>query len=398
LTVLLRAVLVALFALITVTQIIRTAVVTSFVDQRPTVVANLWPAHPKVLKSLAMADVGEAAGRGQPPGPQTLESVRQLAATAPLYAEPFLVHAALAQRAGDYQRAESLLVQARQRDPRSRAARYLLGDLYLRAGRIIPALAEMSVLSRLLPGSATQLAPALAEFARTSGSVSEVRAILNDYPELEPAVLLELAEDHRNAELILALANRRSDPNGAPAWQAKLIHQLIEEGQYNEAYVTWAKIAGVEAGAGRGLYNSTFRTGDGPPPFNWALSSSGGGIAEPIGEGGGLHVLYYGREDLVLARQLLLLPPGSYGLGMDVNGALANGSSLAWTLTCLPDKQQLLNLPFDKNSETHAVFGRFQIPAQSCIAQWLELTGKGQEFPKPADFRISGLQLNRLGG
>ncbi|MEJ7775842.1 MAG: hypothetical protein WKF52_00305 [Sphingomicrobium sp.] len=254
------------------------------------------------------------------------------------------------------------------------------------------------MLSRLIPGAAAQLAPALAEFARTSRSSAQVRKIFSAYPELEPTVLSELAEDPRNADLIIALARPKTDTNDAPSWQTKLISNLIEKREYEKAYSTWASISGVEGGSGRGLFNPAFRRSGHPPPFNWTLSSTGGGVAEPVRERGGLHISYFGREDVVLAKQLLLLPVGRYELAAEVTGELGKGRAVAWTLTCLPTKQEVLNLPLDESSESKPSNGAFQITAQDCAAQWLELKGKGQEFPKSADFRIGGLQLTRLGG
>lgn len=343
-----------------------------------------------------MAEVGEAAGRGQAPSPVTQKKLEQLAVGAPLYPEPFLVRGALAQRADDHRRAAILLLHARQREPRSAAARYLLGESYLRRGLVVPGLAEISVFSRLVPGAVTSLAPALAEFARSGGSVAQVKRILRAYPELEPAVLSHLAEDVRNTKLILSLARPGADANGPPQWQSKLIENLITGGDFGTANSLWATFSGVD-GARRGLFNPTFRRSDIPPPFNWMLSSTGGGVAEPA-VGGGLHVLYFGREDVVLAKQLLLLTTGRYRLSTNVTGEDGSGSAIAWTLTCLPGKQQVLDILLAERLGTDRVSGEFHIPAQDCGAQWLELKGKSREFPKPADFRISGLQLTRLGG
>lgn len=391
-----RAVVVGVFAMLAILQAIRTAAVAAFADDMPTAAAKVWPSHPEVLKSQAMQKVGEAAGRGQAPSLSTLELVKQLAFSGPLYAEPFLIHGALAQRAGDYERAERLLLQARQRQPRSAAARYLLGDLYVRSGQVVPGLAEMSVLARLVPGGAAILVPALAEFVQTSGSVAQLRSILSAYPELESALLSHLADNPENTDLIFALAQPRSDGD-VSEWQGKLINNLVEAGDFERAYSVWVRISALKDGSGRELFNPTFRGNRYLPPFNWELTSTGGAIAEPA-RGGGLQVLYFGREDVVLARQLLLLPPGRYRLAGEVTGELGSGSSIAWTVTCAPGKQQVLDLALGKKASDNKVAGDFVVPAQGCAAQWLELTGRGQEFPKPAEFRIMALQLAKVSG
>ena len=68
------------------------------------------------------------------------------------------------------------------------------------------------------------------------------------------------------------------------------------------------------------------------PPFGWELASGSAGVAEPTGDGS-LHVLFYGRDNLALARQLLLLKPGRYRLSMRVNGAEPSAESLSWAVS-----------------------------------------------------------------
>lgn len=96
----------------------------------------LWPGNPAVLSAHIMSDVGQAAARGEAPNEQTLAQLEQLAAKEPLTAQPFLVHGAMAARTGDFDRAEKLLAIARQRAPRSAAARYLMGSSYACSGPV----------------------------------------------------------------------------------------------------------------------------------------------------------------------------------------------------------------------------------------------------------------------
>ena len=95
----------------------------------------------------------------------------------------------MAARTGNFERAETLLSIARQRAPRSAAARYLMADLYLRTNRPVAAMAEMAVLNRLLPAGSLQLAPSLAAYARVPGSIPRIKALLESYPELEEPLL-----------------------------------------------------------------------------------------------------------------------------------------------------------------------------------------------------------------
>jgi hypothetical protein len=125
------------------------------------------------------------------------------------------------------------------------------------------------------------------------------------------------------------------------------------------------------------VFNPRFLPGGPPPPFNWRFTSGGGGVAEPQ-PGGGLRVLYYGREDVVLAQQLLMLAPGRYQLRQDVATPAAN---LHWTLTCLPGGTRL-----------DAVDAPITVPP-ACTAQRLELRGTMPETSATTDVLIRSVTL-----
>ena len=336
-----------------------------------------------------MGDVGRAAAAGKPPGNDTMAKVEQLALAQPLNAEPFLVHAAIALRNGDTRRAEQLLIAARQRAPRSPAARYLLGDLYIRTGRPIEAMSEMAVLNRLVPSAQVQLAPALAEYARSPGAVPQLRTILASYPELEVPVLAKLSSEPRNADLILSLASPRAAEGPAPDWQRLMLTTLVNNGDYERAYAIWRKLAKVPELRG-GFYNPIFSDRAAPAPFNWQFAQGQGGVAEP--SDGGLQVVYFGRDTVDLAQQVLLLPAGSYRLAMTISGDLAGDDSLGWKVTCLGTNREIFRLPL---RGAGLVSGQFVIPAD-CRAQRIALAAEAPEVPDAADFLVSGLQLTRL--
>lgn len=392
--VLLRAIPVTLFVLLAAAQVVRTAIVAAFAETNSDSVSNVWPTHPQVLRSVAMRDVGEAAAAGGEVPPQALQRLEQLAGAAPFAVEPFLVHGAIAQRGGDFERTERLLVHARALEPRSPAARFLLADLYFRTGRIPAGLTEMSVLGRLIPGAAQQVAPALAAYATSEGASPHLRRILLVYPELERPLLGELAEDPRNAELILAIARPRAPADAPPPWQGKLLRTMVEQGEFARAHSLWARLSGVPQEGSRGLFDPRFSQTGAPPPFGWSLESSGRGVAEPAG--GGLGILYYGREDTVLASQTMLLPAGRYRLETAVAGAIGEGSQIGWTVTCLPGSRRLLELGLS-GRPGGPIAGEFAVPGQGCTAQTIALRGVGKEFPQTADFRIENLNLTRVG-
>lgn len=386
----LRILAAALFAILAGTQVVRQALVADG-GGRSELARNLWPSHPSVTTSLLMAEVGRAAARGQRPAEGTLELVDQLAQRAPFAPEPYLLHGAIALRGSDYARAEDLLLQARKREPRSAAARYLLADLYLRSGRPEAGLSEMVILTRLMPAASAQLVPALAQFAATPGALERLRSLLRTYPDLKPRLLFELASDRRNADLILALAASGVVEHPDLDWKQRLLSRLVEDGAYAKAYTTWATFAGIP-NRPPGLFNPEFRPSDAPKPFNWDLARGAGGVVE--GRDGSLHVLYFGRDDLVIARQTLALRPGTYRLSMQVSGTLPDSSKITWVAACVGGDTPLLELPLAKQAGSNLVSGPFTVPGQRCEAQQLELRAQGAEIPERAEFRIGALQLS----
>lgn len=387
-----RAILVVVVGALLAVQVVRTAVVTND-STRATIAPRLWPSHPAVIIDHTMTEIGGRAARGQSLTPAILRQVDQIAREAPLAPEPFLIKGALAQVQQRQDLAEPLFAAARARDPRSVAARYFLADRYLRSGRIAPALGEIAALSRLFPQGRAGFGPALAAFAKTPGAVPQLRSFFRASPELEPLVLTTLADDARNAGLILALWRGRGSgvDAGTAAWQSKLVNKLVEQGEFANAYAIWRRVAGVTGSRGT-VFNPGFSKSTVPPPFNWSFAGAGG-VVEPT-TGDRLQVIYFGRADTVLAEQLLLLAPGRYQLSMDISIPPGEGGEIAWSLTCVPGTDAIFRLPIARKG---VLGGSFSVPP-GCSAQRLQLTGSAGDFSQSQEFSIGKFSLTKAAG
>lgn len=384
-----RALLVGLLAVGGAYLVVRTAAVEAYADANPSRAASIWPGHPKVLVSQALTEIGIAAVKRQPPPTEALERIDQAGRASPLLHDPFLTRAIRARQAGNLRLAEAALVAARQRAPREAAPRYFLSQLYLTSGRARQGLAELATLARLLPHGAASVAPSLAAYARSSGDVANLKATFRSNPELEQAVLVELSKNPANADIAFRLANRFREADGsAPDWVKVMLPRIVEAGQADKAYGLWEGVSGVRS-RGR-LFDPTFTASKAPPPFNWVLRSDSAGFAEPDGKGG-LHALFYGREDAVLATQTMLLLPGSYTLSLKVAGN--SGGMLRWTIACVPGGREILTLGLGSAANSTPT-GRFAVP-EACRAQRIDLRGVAGELSKQADVSISGLTLAR---
>lgn len=387
----LGAIIAVLFVVLSGAYAIRTAVVSAYIESNPAFAASVWPGHPDVLASKSMAEVGQAAARGEAVPVETLGRLKLLSARSPLVPEPFLVTGATALRTGNYSKAEELLVAARQRSSRSIAARYLLSDLYLRQNRIPPALEELAVLTRLMPSISAPLAPALAQYAQTPGAAPRLRQVLKDDPQLESLLLTELAADPRNADLILWLARPHRPSDDVPRWQQRLVTSFVEAGDYSRAFQLWRRYAPQADSSGD---ISRFERSASVSPFTWTLAQGSAGSAET--HNGGLQVVFTGRNTVTLASRVSLLSPGSYRMRMQISDELPDAETISWSITCLANDSQILNIPFSR-ARSGVLSARFHVPRE-CRAQKFELKGVAQTFPQTAEFLLKEFQVEPVSG
>ena len=384
-----QSLLAAAAALLVAVQAIRLAIVDALADRAPAVASRIWGNHPDVQLSAGMTAIAVAAREGRPVSSATLEPIYTVARIAPLSVEPFLVRAVQAQLAGDLHTAERALVAAKWRNGRSLPVRYFLADHYLQRGAVNRGLAEIGVLARLAPDGVANLAPYVATFAQDRGSWRHVRALFRAQPALEDATLRALARDPRNADLVIALAGpaRR---NAKSVWLPDLLTSLVNAGQFAKARAAWAKVSQVSLDSRTLLYDPEFKRKDAPPPFNWSLTSSGIGLTDRQ-RGGGLRVIFYGREDGVLAKQLLVLPPGQYRLSMKAAGNTARVASLVWTVACASTNATVASRSLYSTIENDWLF---TVP-RGCPAQWLQLVGSSSDMPRQSELTVRSVNLVR---
>ena len=387
---------VALLAVLAVGQVVRQAFVTKYGHTEPALAGILWPSHPDVSFKLDLDRIAAAAASGAPIPRDRIDHIMARAKWAPLAAEPFLVRGVDAQMAGKEAIAERAFLAAKQRAHRSIAPRYFLADHYLRTNQPGKGLVELGALTRLLPDSIGKLAPYYAAYAGQPGGEAQLAHMFRLHPELAPPILFELANNASNADLVLRLSQAdRESSNNPPVWAARLIESLLDAGQFAKARDAWAKISNVPIStlAETPIFDSQFRGSSLSPPFNWSFPPSGSGVVELTGDGR-LHIIFYGRDNAVLAGQTLLLDPGTYRLSLKVADPV-DASSLSWTISCRPAGQRLVSLSLAKGSAGRTVSATFGIPS-GCPAQQLQLVGIAPEFPETVDVAIRGLDLSRV--
>jgi hypothetical protein len=389
--VIVRRGVVLLAAILLAVVIVRNAAVDQFAEFAPETAVLFWPGHPAAELSSAMTNIGRSARVGRSVGGDVFAKIDEAATKAPLAPEPFLVQGVRAQLAANGPAAVQAFTAAQRRDPRSMPAAYFLADHFFHANRPIEGLKQIAVLARLSPAGIQALAPYVAAYAQDRANWPQIRQLFQSEPTIEEPVLVALATNAATVDTVLALAGP-GDRSATSQWLPTALRTLADAGQYARARSIWAQFSGAQVGPGTLLYDTGFADATPPPPFNWALTSSTVGVAERQ-RGGRLHVLFYSQEDGVLASQLLVLPPGSYRLTMNLSGDLQHASSVLWSIRCDKASTALGEVTLDVAA---ARGWNFQVPA-GCAAQWLELSGRSTDIPQPADLTIQALKLERAG-
>lgn len=377
-------------ALLLAVQVVRNAAVARFAPFQPAAAARLWAGHPQVEISLGMTEIAQSVRQGRDVQPATFAMIDSAAVKSPLSPEPFLVHGVQAQMAGDAQGARLAFLAAQRRDPRSVPAAYFLAEHYLRSGQLFDGLKQTALLARLLPQTTATLSPFLAAYARDRSAWPQIRALFRAENGLQDGVLMALAQDGRNADAILALADPDHRRPDSP-WLPVLLRSMVAQGDYARARAVWAAVGRARASAGL-LYDADFSAPGAPPPFNWSLVSSTAGLAERQ-PGKRLHVLFYGNQDGPLASELVLLAPGKYRLQMQLTGGLAQPEQLSWDVRCDKSSEPVASIGI---TEAAARGWTFQVP-ENCPAQWIELTGRTGDIAQQSEATIGGLSLRREG-
>jgi hypothetical protein len=252
-----------------------------------------------------------------------------------------------------------------------------------------------------VPQGSQLLSPGLVQYARSPGSTPHLRRMFASNPQIEHAVLTQLASDASNADLVLRLAGPMAPANGdapPPAWQAKLLNALIARGEFARARDLWSQVSGIKPPQPPGPVNKNFAKINAPPPFNWRFGSGSFGVAEPEA-GGKLKAVYYGRDDADLASQLLLLSPGQYQIRMTASNDAAESSGLLWSVTCVPSKAVLASISLRAATAAgKRLGGTFTVPRQACAAQWLKLSGTAKEFAQTEQVTIADFDVAPVGG
>jgi hypothetical protein len=234
---------------------------------------------------------------------------------------------------------------------------------------------------RTAPASGDLLLPILVSATAYPHIVEALAPVLANNPPWAGDFYAELSRAVPSASGAAALieAMRRRGPLVHEMEIRRLISVLVEKGEFAAAWRVYRAAAPRDRGQAA-LRNGGFESRDRMPVFEWELQNGVDLRAEvrPSDRGDGASVLFAhasGENLGVVARQMLVLGPGSYELGtvagMDSPPA---PTRLRWNVKCAGSDAVLLDLdlsPQQPGRRLHRAV--FRVPPGNCRAQWLSL-------------------------
>jgi hypothetical protein len=333
---------------------------------------------------VALAETRLGASEGAP----DTAAVRDLARAA-LHADPLNERAlrALGLAAdvdGAADRSYRLMQLSAERTHRDLGAQVWLFDERFKQGRADEAMDHADAILRLKPDMLDALMPAITAIASSDIDRAALISVLDKAPPWRGALLAALAKaasPMANSAIFAGL--QTGDRPLTPVEMAPYIYRLIDEKQYELAFLTWLRSLSPSQSSGLPYaYNGDFDLPASGLPFDWAIAKAESATAEVTDSGDenrgpALHVVFSGaRVAYRHVTKLLLLPPGSYRLsGLARADSLDNPRGLVWRIYCADAETQTLGVTpaISGNSEWSEFTADFRVPATGCRAQWMRL-------------------------
>lgn len=358
--------------------------------------------------SLALASLAERRMAGGDAAAAKALALRAIVAD-PMELTAFRTLAQAAAAQGRIAKADELMTIAGRRAKRDRPAQLWLLQRRASQGRYAEAVIHADGLMRAWPiemrGPVTRL---LSAMAIDPDAGKAIASDLATDPPWRTRFLIDLSRGTSDLAAPFTVFSALQDSKQPPRdleLQA-YIDRLVREGLFQAAYVTWVQLLPPKGMNGLGdLYDGGFEGLPGPPPFNWQIPRiKGGSIGLDPGPGGSsgraLHLSFGGgAAPVVLARQLLVLPPGRYRLlGQARADRFDSALGLIWTLRCAEGSRLAAGQtgPVLETAGWAPIAAEFEVRPIACPAQWLTLEqAAGRPIATRGEVWFDDLQILR---
>lgn len=252
------------------------------------------------------------------------------------------------------------------------------------AGDVAGALIHYDRLMSVTPAFRPTLIPILVTAARDPAIALALGDILKRRPLWWTDALVPLIFQSPEPAITLPilLQRLRLDParDQERAFVAAAITRLANAGAFDEAQALYLRSGGKRVPGPEQVRNGGFETENRLPPFDWDLHNEDGRSAmiqsHPDNKAGSALFLYVDPDHQGdLARQLLLLPPGTYRLSAqsgDIAGDALGRPQLRISCAASKNGSVPLDLRLPASTASAGTRSDFVVPA-GCPAQWLSL-------------------------
>ncbi len=236
------------------------------------------------------------------------------------------------------------------------------------------------------------------------------RELVNNYIKKRPVWALKILFDQitimkiEDIPNVYAALQHYSSPPHSFRDNRKLYERFLEKiillQAYDQAYVYWAAMFPDNGNYRSSLiHDPDFKGSSAFTPFNWKFIRGQNYFAE-IDQPSGMYVSYNGKQDRVLARQIIRLTPDTE-YRFDVDGQwdyLNRQGTLIWRVQCLPKRKTIVELMMDENhKEEGLVSAIFTTPKEQCGSQIIQLIGKNGQYSKRIWARVRSVNISVVG-
>ncbi|WP_156349273.1 MULTISPECIES: hypothetical protein [unclassified Sphingomonas] len=362
---------------------------------RPEQVLRWWPWSARAAAARSAALITD------PAFPRNIAEVRAAAsasldrqALSPVAARSLAL--AAAQRPNGLDRAQRLMRYGEALTRHDLQTQLWLIETSVQQGRIDQALIHYDRALRTSPDSRGLLLPIMVAAVNEPTIARSLTGLLAARPSWRYAFADRLVVEGGNPETIAILLpalglspnvefDRRLIGNG--------LARMVELGSARKAYALYQRMGGQPITTANRVNNGNFARDAGLRPFDWWMATDNGLVAsrEPDEKQGyRMRVSIAAGASGTLARQLVLVEPGSYALRARVAGETEENSKVALRLTCTGGTR-LFDRPRDANG---IVTGTVTVPA-GCDAAWLSFEASGALDGPPDDYLIQDVSLTR---
>jgi hypothetical protein len=272
----------------------------------------------------------------------------------------------------------------------------------VRANDIPGALRYYDIALRTNDDSYPVLFPVLVAATANDGILGPLGALLNTRPPWRRAFLEQLVAGPPDAARFVQLTGiiAGSMNEDEKSLTAQAMRQMVDRRQYQAAAGVYRLLARTPPQLVR---NGAFDRPNAYPPFDWLLQSGADLGAEQLplegGTEGRLRIYGVSGGGGLVARQLLLLPPGRYQIAALITpGDDARPAPLSWSVQCTNEQSTLLLrqelAPAARPSRPTV---SFSVPAGGCAAQWLDLSLRSDFQPRAAASMVDDIVIRRIG-